>query len=204
VIVLEIEGSLSLADAQHVLLAPRQALVRRPVNGHVGLDVIAIDAIQGLLRELAASDLLNQLVREQNVDIRRKDEPAARASYPHVLGDHLEQMKAGGMCEAMMQRRRYNDDPCVEVLCSFGPLKGLRQGWPIRWWIPFNDDELDVDTMMLRLRRQPIDEELRAMVEVSAVVVITCRDDNAEVGFGVLRVHDATSEDWRDFSTCQC
>ena len=84
-----------------------------------GLDVMTIEAIQAPRFKRPASDELNELVREDDVDVGGQDERTTRAADADVLGDHLKERQRFGMRQARVNFRRYLDET----------IGTLRIGW---------------------------------------------------------------------------
>ena len=172
--------------AQVVGLAVGRLLVERSLDRIVRLDVVSIDAIHHARPQLARREELHQLVRKDDVDIRRQHEAAARAADPRVLADHLEQRQHAGMRQALVQRLRDLDEPQRDD-APVGLADDLMKPRPFRRRIPLDDDQLGVEAESPALRVEGVDEGLQARQRIAAVTVVPRGHDDAQVRRGGAR-----------------
>ena len=98
-------------DSEAVRFAVRDLLVERSVDRQVGLDVMPIDPIEKPGLEPPGSQVFDEFVREDDVDVGGQHEPPARAPDPDVLRDHLKQRQHVGGTQRAVQLRRDRDEP---------------------------------------------------------------------------------------------
>src|SRR5262249_4776533 len=160
--------------------AERHLLVERRVDRDRRLDIVAIDAIHDAGFELSRREKLDELVREQDVNVGREHEPPARAPDADVLRDHLEERQPVGARKRSMQRGGTCEEP-VRARAGFRELDEGGEPRPVGRRIPFDDDHLGVEPRPPALRVEAVDEGLEASERMAAVIVVARGDDDAEV-----------------------
>ncbi|GAB1489324.1 hypothetical protein MASR2M8_17770 [Opitutaceae bacterium] len=85
-------------------------LLKRALNGQIGLNVDPIDAIVPIRTQGVAGHEAEELLRKYNVNVGRQDKFAASPPDTDILGDHLEEPKFLAILKAVMQFSGYSDD----------------------------------------------------------------------------------------------
>ena len=146
----------------------------------VGHHVEPVRAIQGV-RPQPRPHELNQLVAEEDVDVRRQHKRCAGAPDPDVLGDHLKQRQAVRVRQgAMKLRRNHHQARLKPIACRPGQRFDERLAVGRR--IPFDHQQLEGQLESIALVGEPVDEELGSRQLVSAVIVIARGRDHAQRG----------------------
>src|SRR5438552_3499117 len=129
-----------------------------------------------------------ELVRQQDVDVRRQHVSRAGPADADVFGDHLvdrQPVRVGHCCVQVVRNR----DHCGMKVLRLVPSQRIPQRRPAGRRIPLHQKKLDGHAEPLCLLRQPVDEELHAGEQVSSVVVVARGRDDGQLG----RVHGATT-----------
>src|SRR5439155_2890527 len=88
-----------------------------------------------------------------------------------------------------MELGRYLDDTNRAVTPAARPLQHLAEARAVLRWVPLDEDELRRNLEAVRLRDEPVDEELRAIQGIAAVIVVARGRDHAEIlGCGVAQL----------------
>ena len=101
-----------------------QDLGERRRGGDVGRHVVAVDPVE-IASTQAVPHEADKGVREQDIDIGRQDEIAARPAYADILGDHLEQGKPVRVRETRVQFGGHLDDAAGEAFDKGAKMLGL-------------------------------------------------------------------------------
>ena len=163
-----------------VRLAVRQLRFERRLEGHIRLDIMAIDAVQTSGLQPSRREVVNQLSREDDVDIGCKNEPSARTTDTNILRDHLEQRQHVRVPQPLMQGGRDLNEPVL----AEGRMRQAQQSAnmrPIRRRVPFDHDQLGIEASTATLLVEAIDECLKALERIAAVVVVPGGDDDAQI-----------------------
>jgi hypothetical protein len=91
----------------------------------------------------------HEFIREQQIDVRAQYKPASRPPDANVLRYHLEEQEFVRVSEAFVNGRRDRDDSNAARPGAVRPLQDRSEGSTIRRRIPFNDDQLAIETVTL-------------------------------------------------------
>src|SRR4051794_11857967 len=73
------------------------------------------------------------------------------------------------------------DDSDVAPAGTLRPRERIAEAWPVERRIPLHDDQLTAKLVVHTLRRERIDEALKTVERVASVVIVSRRDDDAQV-----------------------
>ena len=168
-------------DAELMRRAELHLRLERHIGRQIGLDIVAIHAIHAGRIQTTCGDVIDQLGREDNVDVGRQDETPARAADPHVFRNHLKQRQHIGVAQLLVQFGRDLDEP----IGARGDLGQPEQFADPRFlWrrVPFDDDHLGVETGAPALLVEVVDEGLQSFQRITAMIIVARRDDDAQIG----------------------
>ena len=123
----------------------------------------------------------HQFIGEEDIDVGREDELPARAPNPDVLGDHLEERQHTTKADENMPFVWYRDHPAVHPGILMVPANNLGERSAVPGRIPFHQNQLGAKLMPPALFQEAVDEDLRPMQRIAAVVIIAARRDQCEV-----------------------
>jgi hypothetical protein len=105
---------------------------------------------------------------------------AASATDAGVLRDHLKQRQHRAEPELLVTLGRHFDEPHRKrrvrrypAQLGHAPLIGRR--------VPLDDDDFSVQRCTPALCRERVDEGLKALQRIAAVIVVSCGNDDAQI-----------------------
>jgi hypothetical protein len=91
--------------------APGKLLLDASILGHVRLDIVAIESVQGVTAEVSGGQDFDQRFREEHVRICGNDELTPGSSDADILCNHLEQRNRIRVANCLMRGGGYLDEP---------------------------------------------------------------------------------------------
>src|SRR5207245_1174613 len=135
-----IDGTPSRMDTRHIPAAKFEQLCDGNPLWHVSRDITTVDAIHTVFSQAFGCKEAHELVRKQNVHIRRQNEGRFCAADTRILCPHLIESQLVRMFKSLMDFSRYLNNP-HRGTPRLRPSSCLRKLGMVRRRIPFDTNK---------------------------------------------------------------